>query len=167
MARLRKEGIRFEPFSWSRKPENRARRPDRRILLVLQKMCGKYGHHYCFPSQQTILDKLERWYGADARMSRRHLCRNLNTLQFEAFVHRKRRIEYVKPSPRRRHSGLLRRSTMYYITLRDVATLGGAAIAIAKALRASSHVPQAAQYLRFFIKDLNSALSYAQGRAPP
>lgn len=162
MTRLRKEGIRFEPFKWSTKPENRVTRPDRRIVFVLDKMCGRHGHHYCFPSQDFINAKLARWFRA--AMSRRNLCRHLNALQQGAYIRRKRRLEYSK------REGLKRRSTMYFITRRDVAAVGKHAIAVAAALasaRASSRVPETSQYLKIFIRDLSLALDLCTGRGPP
>lgn len=126
------------------------------ILAAIGKLQGFHRKHYAFPSQDTILDFLERWYGVG--MSRRTLNRHLNALQQGHWLSRTRRLEY------RRHRGLMFRSTLYRLLARDRAFAFRRAIAWAKAL---SRVPDAAQYLRSFIEDLSSAAGLSTTRPPP
>ena len=63
---------------------------DQCILLTLNALQGKYNKKYSFPSQKTILNKLEEFYGI--YICKRTLNYHLAKLEMEYFIYRRRRI---------------------------------------------------------------------------
>lgn len=77
------------------------------ILAVLKFLAKKYGKGYSFPTQETILEKLEAFH--DITMSRRTLNRDLDELRDAGAIQSYRRTKRV-PSMGRRYT-----STAYYV----------------------------------------------------
>jgi len=68
----------------------------------------KHGKKYCFPSQETLLRLLRKFYGIER--SRRTLNRWLTDIESSGYIRRKRRI---RRDPR---IGIVFQSTLYRIT---------------------------------------------------
>lgn len=163
MARTRRqEGIRLSKFKYSRRPENRVRRGERRILFTLTRLAGHFGKHYSFPSQAKILALLHRWFRVG--MSRRTLNRHLSALQLDLYLSRTRRLEY------RKHKGMMFRSTLYHVGARYMGELYRHLMDMRKMLEAagaSSRVPLKAQYEKRIYRLLISEGGYPQAAGPP
>jgi len=65
-----------------------------RILCVLKWHCDHHGKKFCFPSQDTILKHLKRWYGLE--MSKSCLNADLRLLEARGHIRRKRRLTWGK-----------------------------------------------------------------------
>lgn len=160
--RPRQEGVRLSKFKYSRRPENRVRRGERRVLFTLTRLAGHHGKHYSFPSQAKILALLQRWFRVE--MSRRTLNRHLLALQLDLYLSRTRRIEY------RKNKGMMFRSTLYKVGARHMGELYRHLIDLRKMLAsaaASSRVPFGAQYEERIYRLLISGGGYPQAAGPP
>lgn len=74
--------------------------------MTLKSVGDKYDKHYCWPSQDTLLDLLKEFYGI--AVSRRTLNRDLRWLEKNGFIERLRR------HARDRYGRLVLRSTLYF-----------------------------------------------------
>lgn len=156
------EGIKLSKFKHSRRPENRVRAGERRIVFTLARLNGHFGKHYNFASQAKILQLLQRWFGIT--MSRRTLNRHFNALQQSLYIRRTRRHEY------QRKRGMMFRSTLYHVGARYYGELTRHLLDLRKTLLAagaSSRVPEQSQYGEKLLKLLISGAGYPQGGAPP
>ena len=78
------------------------------ILIMLNDLNNYHGKNYCFPSQKTILKRLEeRLY---VKISRRTLNRRLKTIEGSALISRTRRTRHDKVL------GMVFNSTLYKIS---------------------------------------------------
>jgi DNA-binding transcriptional ArsR family regulator len=145
-------------------PANTVRRLDVRIATTLLQLAGYHNKHYCHPSQAKLCELLERFTGL--RISRRHLCRHLNALQDQGYVHRQRRHHFDKKKGFVMCSTLYRIGARYLQQLRNV-TRGVARYRDSLEKTASSiRVPRAAQYARNLLRSLVPQPSYPQARPP-
>ena len=85
------------------------------VVNTLFKISQKYKKHYCYPSQATLLKKLEEFYGISRSFST--LNRWLSQLEAANFIKRVRRLQ-------RMPNGQIQfRSTMYFVTKAGVLAL--------------------------------------------
>jgi len=77
------------------------------ILITLKSVGDEYDKHYSWPSQEKILELLERFHGI--LVSRRTLNRDLGWLEENGFIERLRRHF------RNRRGQLILRSTLYFL----------------------------------------------------
>jgi hypothetical protein len=131
-------------------------KPDMRILAIITKLCEKYERRWCYPSQETILELLERWHRVV--MDRRTLNRHLNGLQHLGYIERTRRHHKA------RDGSLILKSTVYTITAVTAQLIHNFGAALAKLSTILVHkfnpyaVPKTAQYARheYLIKTSNA-----------
>jgi hypothetical protein len=84
---------------------NTVRNPDFRVMEVIAGLAGHYGKNHCYPTQEKLLELVQRFTGRV--MSRRTLNRHLNALCTGQWLRRIRR------HVRDKHRGFLLRSTCY------------------------------------------------------
>jgi DNA-binding PadR family transcriptional regulator len=78
-----------------------------RVLIILADLMNYYGKKYCYPSQQTIVDRLKKYHGYN--IERRQLNYILCFLEESGQINRRRRHE------RGGDGSLILRSTLYFI----------------------------------------------------
>jgi DNA-binding Lrp family transcriptional regulator len=88
------------------------------ILVTLWKIEDKHGKDYSFPSQETILLNMSKYYGA--KKSRATLNRRLRKMEDAGLIKRTRRIRRTK------EHGLEFKSTMYMILMSGFKMLANA-----------------------------------------
>jgi len=91
------------------------RNPNALVLLTLAGLCVAHTKLYCYPSQATILELMEKRYGR--RMSARSLNRHLGALERDGWLRRQRRHETAQDGSLRLHS------TLYLLIRRAVTAL--------------------------------------------
>lgn len=96
---------------------------DLSLVTTLHGLNQKTGRNYCFPSQNKLLELLNRFTGQ--QMSRRTLNRHLRKLEDSGWLKRKRRI--------RQNRGVLEfNSTLYTLTRRAYRWLGSFSAGISR-----------------------------------
>lgn len=113
---------------------------DLAIVATLAAIQGKYGKHYCYPSQKTILSLVAKYHGVV--MKRRQLNYRLRRLENDGVIHRQKRHS-------RGEDGKIKFAT----TLTNLCTkVVNSVKNIAKSLRkvfGQFHVQNIAQYLLY------------------
>lgn len=84
--------------------------PDFNILKQLGALCGHFNKGYCYPSQETLLKRLQTHGDRVRPMSRRTLNRHLNTFEVLGYIERVRRHRHDPGK------GMQFHSTLYKLT---------------------------------------------------
>jgi hypothetical protein len=129
------------------------------LLQLLAGLCGHFGKPYTFPSQQTILEILQRRYRL--AISRRTLNRRLRHLEIAGMITRTRRHKHDRPSGR-----LILRSTLYFVTSFGRRMVKKTVDNLSKFLR-NIAVPHLAQQLSTIRSLTPKYLTTAAGGWPP
>jgi hypothetical protein len=123
-----------------------AQRPNLQLLAVLVKLCEINSRSWCYPSQEKLLELLERFHGMTR--SRRQLNRDLASLEAYGYIQRTRRHTKAKDG------SLWLKSTLYTLRKAAYSLIGifGAAAQKLSTLVVNKFnhyaVPKTAQYAR-------------------